>query len=269
MNENQFPIAPTASSAGGAVKSASQERRKEPAQHMQQSHTKPAKLTKFSMAGNASYPGPAVQGYKLSGTRYMKTIFCILIAAVDLAAKADPETALYFTSSSHSWVGQGLTLFATPTNGFTFNVTYTFDVLRFLCMGSNVSSRWEVDFNAGFGAGLTVGEYPDAVREGGNTTNPGLSFYGEGRGDNTLSGSFNVLDFTLGTNDTVLSFAADFVQYDEGNTSAWNMGSVRYNSIVPIPEPAFVKFVGLCCCVGAYRRSLTKRPAMPNRGSST
>jgi hypothetical protein len=89
---------------------------------------------------------------------------------------------------------------------------------------------------------LSPGEYDNAARwpfEA--TTQPGLSFinWGEGRGDNTLSGYFDVLNIQYSSG-VVVSAAIDFVQYDETINTWWNFGSLRYNSdlpITPVPEP--------------------------------
>ena len=58
------------------------------------------------------------------------------------------------------------------------------------------------------------------------------------RCDNQSMGAFNVLDIQYGSGSTITSFAADFVQFDELSTSWWNIGSIRYNSTVPITYPA-------------------------------
>jgi hypothetical protein len=55
-----------------------------------------------------------------------------------------------------------------------------------------------------------------------------------------LTGLFNVLEIVYGPGGSVSSFAVDFLQYDEGIETRWNLGSLRYNSSVPIslvPEP--------------------------------
>ena len=91
-----------------------------------------------------------------------------------------------------------------------------------------------MDFCAPDGALLTCGSYSNAHRYLGLTSYPGLSFMGNGRGDNTLTGYFAVLELANSTNGTLQSFAADFMQYDEGKTNAWNQGSLRFNSMVPV-----------------------------------
>lgn len=88
---------------------------------------------------------------------------------------------------------------------------------------------------------MTVGSYTGAVRYPFNEPGtPGLSFSGNGRGNNALTGSFQVLETTVADDGSLLSFAADFAQYDEGWQNGWNKGAIRFNSDLPIvltPEP--------------------------------
>jgi hypothetical protein len=65
-------------------------------------------------------------------------------------------------------------------------------------------------------------------------TVPGLSVSGEGRGCNTLTGRFEVLEVTYGPSGEVLTFAADFAQHCEGMGPALT-GSIRYNA-GPVPS---------------------------------
>lgn len=68
-----------------------------------------------------------------------------------------------------------------------------------------------------------------------------------------LTGYFNVLQAVYDTNGQVVSFAVDFLQYDEGGLSAWNMGSIRYNSAVPEPSSIVLLLCGLAT-VGLGRK---------------
>ena len=69
-----------------------------------------------------------------------------------------------------------------------------------------------------------------------------LDFSGNGRGNNSLTGSFNILESNI-AEDGTFSFAVDFLQYDEEITNWWIKGALRYNSDVPVnltPEPIVV-----------------------------
>jgi hypothetical protein len=103
-----------------------------------------------------------------------------------------------------------------------------------------LSRYWNLELAAPQGASLAVGPYANATRwPFQETTAPGLTFSGNYRGNNRLTGSFNILESTV-TDDGTFSFAVDFLQYDEESTNAWIKGAIRYNSAVPInltPEP--------------------------------
>ena len=105
-------------------------------------------------------------------------------------------------------------------------------------------------------APVTVGEYSDTREPGVDPSRPSLYFFGQGRASSGPTGYFDVLDLTLDTNGAVVSFAADFVQYDHGDTAAWNSGSIRFNSPIPIPEPNLLGLVALFCCSRLVRRRL-------------
>jgi hypothetical protein len=92
----------------------------------------------------------------------------------------------------------------------------------------------------------TVGMYPDATRWPFMGSGAGMAFTGFGRGNNTLTGWFNVLEANYDATGQVSAFAVDFLQYDEGIQSWWNQGSIRYNSQIPVPEPSDASF---CCAI--------------------
>ncbi|NBD20252.1 PEP-CTERM sorting domain-containing protein [Aquabacterium fontiphilum] len=172
------------------------------------------------------------------------------------APQAFAATQLYYTSSADSWVGAGETVLVGRDSGFDITVDrYTDNTIAFRINDyeSNPDfwsrSWWYLEFAAPAEAELTVGSYDHATRWPFQSSDaPGLSFSGNGRGNNTLTGSFTVLEAVYGTDGRVLSFAADFLQYDEGVPSAWNMGAIRYNSSIPIaaiPEPGALVLMGL------------------------
>ena len=175
-----------------------------------------------------------------------RTIIAVTtLVAVSIGHQANAANVFYFTSSPTSWVGHGLTQTMTLTNGYSFSShryfsqgAYTND----LSFGVTKSSDWwDLDFVGGSNTLVSAGLYADALRYPFNGTHPGLSFIGNGRGDNRLTGWFNVLEAVFDSGGQVQRFAADFTQYDEQNTSRWNFGSFRYNSDVPIttiPEPS-------------------------------
>lgn len=140
-------------------------------------------------------------------------------------------TNFLFASSAQSWIGQGQSLFAAPTNGYNVHLTQISpNILQFNITATNsVATNWLLEFST-TNDFFTVGAYSNAVNAGGSPTR--LQFGGMGRGNNTSDGFFNVLDATYSSNQ-IVSFAADFVQYDNNDTNSWNEGSIRYNSTIP------------------------------------
>ncbi len=78
---------------------------------------------------------------------------------------------------------------------------------------------WDLDFGAPSGQRLTPGTY-QATRYPFNGAGPGLSLDGDGRGCNTLTGTFTVLKAVFGSNGYVQAFDATFEQHCEGGTAA-------------------------------------------------
>lgn len=152
-----------------------------------------------------------------------------------------------FLSSPYSYVGGGETVSAGPDNGFDIGVQGDpFTTLRFSIAEpwtpEGLSRYWDLGLAAPQGASLSVGSYANATRwPFQEITAPGLTFSGNYRGNNRLTGSFNILESNV-ADDGTFSFAVDFLQYDEEITNWWIKGAIRYNSDVPVnltPEPIF------------------------------
>ena len=180
--------------------------------------------------------------------RWARLIACA--SALPLAGSLQPAqaaTLLSFLSSPYSWVGGGETVSAGPANGFEIGVQGDpFTMLDFRVIEPWTPDGWRwwyLRLAAPEGANLSVGSYANATRwPFQETTAPGLDFSGNGRGNNRLTGSFNILESNI-ADDGTFSFAVDFLQYDEESTNAWIKGAIRYNSEVPInltPEPIVV-----------------------------
>jgi hypothetical protein len=186
----------------------------------------------------------------------MKRILSILVLASTLLPTAHAQTIFYFTSSPTSFVGGGQTFYATPEAGYTINVSDSWRVSAW-CYGPGFNPSWQVLLQAANNQPVTVGEY-DNTQETADSTHPSLYFFGQGRASSGPTGHFNVMDLTLDTNGNVLSFAADWVQYDHGDPAAWNAGSIRFNSSIPIPapEPRLLAPLALICCFQFLRRRL-------------
>ena len=168
---------------------------------------------------------------------------------------AEAQTIFSFTSSPTSFVGHGQSFYATPEDGYTIGVSDTWRV-QVSCYGPSFNPNWTVLLQVLI-MPVTVGHYSDTREPGVDPTRPSLS-RGEGRSSSGPTGYFDVSGSTLDTSGTVVSFAADFVQYDHGDTAAWNAGSIRFNSPIPIPipEPGLLGPVGRSVGSWVVRRRL-------------
>ncbi|MHC5537426.1 Ig-like domain-containing protein, partial [Singulisphaera rosea] len=94
---------------------------------------------------------------------------------------------------------------------------------------------WSFAFVAPNQGPLVPGVYNNAVRwpfqQG---AQPGLDVSGDGRGSNTLTGQFTVLQADYDANGNIVSFDATFEQHSEGQTPALT-GHVQYNATGGLP----------------------------------
>jgi hypothetical protein len=177
-------------------------------------------------------------------TRSRRAITLVLASALMVlllpgAASAPPaeSATLTMVSDPGDYIGQGQTwsydtaagdVISATTNGSTVNVAVT---------GYN-GTWWYLDFDAPNGQTLTAGTtYANATRYPFNGSGPGLAIYGEGRGCNTLTGSFTVTEAVFGGpgSSYIQDFTATFEQHCEGGEPALRGTLSIHNP--PAPEP--------------------------------
>jgi hypothetical protein len=159
----------------------------------------------------------------------------------------------------------GRTLLAT-TNGFTFTASRNYDNGVSVRVSAPYSNPFFMDFAAPGNVRLTTGDYDEVTRYPFETAaQGGLNFSAYGNGDNTLTGYFSVLEVSYGSGNTILSFAADFMQYDDGALDAWNQGSIRFHSAIEVPEPDTASLLLSAITAGfvSFRCRRLGRPAEP------
>ncbi|MBS4052394.1 hypothetical protein [Methylomonas rivi] len=189
--------------------------------------------------------------------------------------------SVYLNAEPGSWVGGGIgaseVLWTHGVEGI-FSISKNFD--KGVTVNFDDGKLWSFNFaaptydaatNTNNGNELTVGFYDQATRFPFNSpTKPGLDFSGNGRGNNTLGGWFDVLEIVYGQNNDILRFAVDFRQFDEREDMSGpsTYGSLRINSDIPVnPVPipgAVILFVsGLMMLTGApgMKRNLTIQSA--------
>ena len=143
-----------------------------------------------------------------------------LPAALGQTVPPPPGTFLSFVSQPGDPIGFGQTLTFTPANaGFFANVSQ--DQREFHATVFPPGSFWFLDLAAPAGQQLVPGAYEGATRypfQG--PAVPGLNFVGDGRGCNTSTGRFQVLEASYGPQGYFTRFHATFEQHCEGLPAA-------------------------------------------------
>ncbi|SMC29208.1 hypothetical protein SAMN02745857_03680 [Andreprevotia lacus DSM 23236] len=152
----------------------------------------------------------------------------ISLALLAAATCAQASTYLKFVSDKGDYIGQGVTKTWLETDGtftaqnnFSNGVTINFN-------GGN--DWWSVNFAAPNKARLQVGPYENTQRwPFQSPTGAGLDVSGSGRGCNTSTGRFDILEISYTPTGDLDHFAANFEQHCEGAAAALR-GSVYYKS---------------------------------------
>ena len=146
----------------------------------------------------------------------MRLMVCAVVTGL-LCASAHGLTMLYFESEPGSFVGQGETWRVTPEDGYEFRILNTYGnginifVDNFATAPSADEHNWTLQLFPITGDTLVVGEYANAERFA-SPTNPGMDFYGDGRGYNETEGFYEILEIEFDGDGKVTKLAADFTQ---------------------------------------------------------
>ena len=179
------------------------------------------------------------------------TLLLAAIVAAAISGAYAGETVVLLESEEGDYIGQGKTR-TLSSNDYAVTVSRNFDngvriyLNNFSTPSPQEYSWWTVEFAAPYAQDLVVGSYENATRFPVQAEHePGLSVSGDGRGCNSLTGRFDVLDvvYEAGSGE-VLSFAADFEQHCEGMNPALK-GSVRFASDYPLPVDVGAEVEGL------------------------
>jgi hypothetical protein len=143
-------------------------------------------------------------------------------------------TSLTLDGEPGDFIGGGQHLFFTDADG-TFSARKNFsNGVGVFFNTPSFNHFWSLDFAAADGQPLAVGAYPLAVRwPFMGPGQPGLSVFGDGRGCNTLTGSFQVLELSFDAAGEVASFRATFEQHCEGGPAALR-GEIRFNATIVV-----------------------------------
>jgi hypothetical protein len=161
---------------------------------------------------------------------------------VGWSSSARAVNAFSLVSSPQSWIGAGNPVRVTQDDGFSFvgyldsGSAVSFSINDFDGRsGRAVASWWLVELAAPSNRPLAVGLYRNAQHYPyQRSAFPGINFEGNGRTNSYVTGSFEILELVARPDGTILSFAADFIQFDEDIADWWNKGSLRFNSNRPL-----------------------------------
>jgi DNA-binding beta-propeller fold protein YncE len=141
-------------------------------------------------------------------------------------------TFLYMRSEPGDYIGGGVVQLYTSANsriwGFAGGGQFSAEIRQ------GNTHRWSVRLDAPFGEVLSTGAYPGAVRAAGPSNSPTMSFSGDGRGCNTLTGHFDIVELTYNVYGELMLIDATFEQHCEGAVPAL-FGRIRLE--VPPPTP--------------------------------
>ncbi len=142
-----------------------------------------------------------------------------------LIPRGAADTIFHYTSDAGDYIGQGQERTFNITDGYVLSasrnydggVSFSFSFNNNASAGFEDSEYWNLDLATADGTALGVGDYEGAQRFAfHDATHPGLELSGAGRGSNTLTGNFQVLEAAFDTSGNVLRFAANFEQHSEG-----------------------------------------------------
>lgn len=191
---------------------------------------------------------------------------------ISLAAMAS-TAQVYLRGDPGSWVGGAVgAQSATWVHGVDGIFSTSSINNGIVSIGYQGDAYWTFSFaaptynpqtNTNTGTLLKVGLYQNATRYPFNSpTKPGMSISGNGRGDNTSIGWFNILDIAFDGSGNLARLAVDFKQFDETNVMSGPgiYGSLRFNDAgipvnsVPVPAAAWLLGSGLVGLAGVARR---------------
>ena len=172
-----------------------------------------------------------------------------LPSGFDIALSGSETTSLYFFSEPGDFIGQGEELFLSGSNS-NLSLQDNFDNgVSVTISGPGdffTSDFFSASFAAPFNNLLTPGLFPNATRfPFQSASEPGLSFSGNGRGSNQLTGQFEILEIDYDALGEPIVLDAIFEQHSEGSAPGL-FGRIRVNATA-VPEPS-----SLVLCTGGF-----------------
>jgi hypothetical protein len=201
---------------------------------------------------------------------------CVLAAALSLTAAAGgllvagtahaqtvASGSLSFSGDAGEFITQSKSYSYSTSNGDGLSVSSATGGEISVSVNAYNGDWWTLDIAAPASQVLAPGTYTAAHRYPFNGTGPGLSLTGDGRGCNTLTGSFTVTKAVFGPQGYVQAFDATFQQNCEGGTLAAR-GQVHISN-PPAPPQASPKPTKTS---GPHATPTGPQQATPSGGSS-
>lgn len=153
------------------------------------------------------------------------------VPGLALEPEGQRGTRIVLDSDPGDWVGGGEYRVMTPSDAriqaFTSD---SGDGVRVSCQSLISDEWWDLNFAAPNFQRLAPGRYEGAMRASFKSpTAPGLDVYGTGRGSNTVTGWFQVLQAEYAGSNLV-AFAVDFVQHTDTSDPALR-GELRWSAV--------------------------------------
>ena len=156
----------------------------------------------------------------------------ILFLSVVVSESVRAEAILRLSSAPGDFVGGGAQLVLSDVDAVITPSAFPGDLPQnvvFTVNSKDSAHTWMVSFDAPQGQALKIGRYDSARRFPFNGRKAGLEVFGDGRGCNELTGSFEViaLEYIGGE---LKTFAARFKQYCDGSEAPLK-GFIGYNFV--------------------------------------
>ncbi len=180
-------------------------------------------------------------GVRLRRAVRVMVLLIATAASLLLPASAQAQTVVSgsfaITSDPGDYIGQGLSYSYSTDAGDQLAVNASTDDNHIgVAVGGANGDFWSLDLAAPAGQPLAAGVYSGATRYPFNAPGePGLDVDGNGRGCNTLTGSFTIVDVAFAPNGYVQTLDATFEQHCDGADPALR-GEVHIAN--PPPPPA-------------------------------
>ncbi|MEW8626232.1 MAG: hypothetical protein AB2551_10805 [Candidatus Thiodiazotropha sp.] len=161
-----------------------------------------------------------------------------LLAVASASLQAESEISL--SSDPGDYIGLGEVYSYTDENAvIQYSRNYDNGItVRINNLPGDPSNWWTLNIAAPENAEIQAGVYDNATRfPFQDAAVPGLSFSGNGRGCNTLTGWFEVYEVSYDESGSVESLNMDFIQHCEGGSPALH-GTVHYNVAAPVGADA-------------------------------